>query len=156
MSLRMLHVGCQNMCWSEGQQREKLTLHKYLASDFHMELQFNRKVTLKAIVQKHWLKLTKSFGTLLVRVVVAVWLNGACSPIEMMHVDLSKTWSCGRSAPSPGVQWWFLQVPRPWDHTTPSNPGRNSSVPTPGQGILQWNDGILWNTGCFGESLTAH
>lgn len=34
-------------------QREELTPHKYLASDFQMELQFNKKVTIKAIVQKH-------------------------------------------------------------------------------------------------------
>lgn len=40
-------------------QQDEITPHKYLARDYKSELEFNRKIKIKAIVQKHWIKLTK-------------------------------------------------------------------------------------------------
>lgn len=41
-------------------QREKLTPHKYLVRYFKLELQFDRKITIKVVAQKHCLKLVVS------------------------------------------------------------------------------------------------
>lgn len=49
--------GCTGL---KANQQEELTLHKYFARVSKSELQFSRKIAIKATVEKHWLKQRKS------------------------------------------------------------------------------------------------
>lgn len=82
-------------------------------------LQFNRKITKKVIVQKHWLKSTKSRYNL---------TPGGCSPVEEMVMLLLKVVVLWKSL----VLLWIS-----------SGSGQVHVVPPPGHGVSQWSDIIL-------------
>lgn len=97
---------CWNACSGlKVNQWEKWTPHKYLERDFTSELQFNRKITINAMIHKNWLKPTKADCSVVPRwsgwwsqsyqIVIAVLLKWL---LQLRAVVLWEVWSfCGIS-----------------------------------------------------------